>query len=58
MNCDAVFARPYTWQNSRSAEHGASERSHGDTSTAGTRRPPSKRGSDSPEALVELSTEA
>jgi len=46
MNCEAGSARPQRWQNNRSAEHGVSERSHGDTSTASTRRPPSKRGSD------------
>lgn len=48
MNCDAVFARPQTWQNRPPAEHDASERSHGDTSTARSKRPPSKRGSGSP----------
>lgn len=48
MNCEALLARPYTWQNSRSAEQAASERSHGDTSTASTIRPPGQRGNGSP----------
>lgn len=44
MICAAARERPWTWQNNRSGEHAASERSHGDTTTASTIRP-SKRGS-------------
>jgi hypothetical protein len=44
MNCDADFARPYTWQNNRSGLHAASERNHADTSTANTSRPSGNRG--------------
>jgi hypothetical protein len=46
MICAAALERPWTWQNSRSGEQAASERSCGETSAVSTVRPP-KRGSGS-----------
>ncbi len=41
-----------TWQNRHCAEHGASRRNHGGTSTAKTAGPPPNRGNDSPAGTV------
>src|SRR6266508_2252518 len=48
MNCEALLARPCTWQNNRSGDVAASGRNHGDTSTASTIRPSTARGNGRP----------
>ena len=48
MNCEALLARPYTWQNNRSGDVEASGRNHADPSTASTIRPSTARGNGRP----------